>query len=58
MDHPYKEFENLVLWHSIDAVIVELEVNRDITLTTAREYVVGALVKAVLEGYSDFGEPE
>ena len=40
MEHPYKEFEGLVIWQSIDRAIADLEKNQDITLTTAREYVL------------------
>jgi len=52
MEHPYKEFEGLVLWQSIDKAIKELEGNNDIQLTTARELVVGYLCKSLVEGYS------
>jgi len=53
MEHPYKEFEGLVIWQSIDRAIADLEKNQDITLTTAREYVVGYLCECLTEGYSD-----
>ena len=43
MNHPYIEFEKTPVWKLIDTAIVELERNRDIQLTTKREYVIGYL---------------
>ena len=43
MSHPYTEFEGTALWKAIDAALAELEQNRDVKLSTAREYVVGYL---------------
>jgi hypothetical protein len=43
MKHPYAEYEQTPLWRAIDAAISELERNRDVELTTAREYVIGYL---------------
>jgi len=43
MSHPYTEFEHTALWKAVDAALAELEQNRDVKLSTAREYVVGYL---------------
>jgi hypothetical protein len=43
MMHPYTEFEQTRLWQAIDSVIIELERNQDVELSTAREYVIGYL---------------
>ncbi len=48
MNHPYKEFEETMLWKTIKDGIVELERNRDVELTTAREYVVGFLCQKLI----------
>jgi hypothetical protein len=43
MKHPYSEYERTGLWAAIDAALADLEQNRDVELSTAREYVVGYL---------------
>jgi hypothetical protein len=43
MKHPYAEYEQTPLWRAIDVAVSELERNRDVELTTAREYVIGYL---------------
>jgi hypothetical protein len=43
MNHPYVKHENTPLWVLLDSELAELEANGDVRLTTAREYVVGAL---------------
>lgn len=48
-NHPYTEFENSPLWVVIDDTIAELEENRDLELTTARQYVIGYLCKKITE---------
>lgn len=47
MAHPYIELENTPVWRAIEAAIVDLEENSDLSLTTAREYVVGYIAQAV-----------
>ena len=49
MDHPYAHLEGTALWAAIDRAVAELEENRDVTLTTARPYVVGLLCARVAE---------
>ena len=43
MSHPYTEFEDTALWKAVDAALAELEQNRDVKLSTARENAVGYL---------------
>jgi hypothetical protein len=43
MSHPYNEFEDTALWKALDAALADLEQNRDVQLSTARDYVVGYL---------------
>jgi hypothetical protein len=52
MEHPYKEFESLSIWKSIDRAVTDLEENNDLQITTAREYVIGYLCKSVVESYN------
>jgi hypothetical protein len=49
MEHPYKEFEGLIVWQTIDKAIAELEENQDLVLKTPREYVIGYLCKTLIE---------
>jgi hypothetical protein len=48
MPHPYEEHEESPLWRSLDAEIAELEANGDVAVTTAREYVLGALCRRLV----------
>ena len=48
MKHPYIKFENAALWKVIDAEITDLEKNKDLQLSTAREYVVGSLCQQLV----------
>jgi hypothetical protein len=45
--HPYVQFEGTPLWRVIDRAVAGLERNTDLTLTTAREYVIGYLCRQV-----------
>lgn len=47
-EHPYTEYTETELWRCLEEAILELERNRDIELTTSREYVVGYLCKKVM----------
>jgi hypothetical protein len=42
-NHPYTKFENTLLWKVVDTAISDLLENRDVKLSTSREYVVGYL---------------
>jgi hypothetical protein len=41
LEHPYTEFEQTQVWDVINRIIFDLEENRDIELTTPREYIAG-----------------
>ena len=60
MSHPYREFEATAVWREIDAAIRALERNRDLQLTTAREYVIGLICKRLSDAgvLSDGVRPE
>lgn len=47
--HPYKKYESTETWATVDSAIQDLIDNRDIELTTAREYVVGYIVQQISE---------
>lgn len=49
MDHPYKEFEKSVSWHIVESAIEELVNNGDLEEKTAREYIVGYIIKCLTE---------
>lgn len=46
-NHPYKRYETHPAWQVVTDELESLRVNRDIEITTAREYVVGSLCKAL-----------
>lgn len=48
-NHPYKKYESLRIWRVVSHEIDELVANRDLELTTAPEYVIGSLCKALDE---------
>ncbi len=45
---PYEEFKPTVYWEVISKALEDLEKNRDINITTNREYVIGSLVKEIM----------
>lgn len=47
IEHPYKEYERTQLWRVIDQSIQELIKNKDIDLTTRKEYVIGYLCEKI-----------
>ena len=49
MNHPYQELEAESRWKVIEEGINELEDNQDITVTTKQAYVVGYLLKKIIE---------
>jgi hypothetical protein len=49
MSHPYEAFENTPLWQTVDRALAELEHNRDVTLSTPRERIVGYLCQRLSE---------
>ena len=46
-NHPYRAFEDGPTWRAIDAALRALEANDDVTLRTARPYVLGPLCQAL-----------
>ena len=48
-NHPYKQYESLRIWRAASQEIDERVANRDVELTTAPEYVIGSLCKALDE---------
>ena len=47
MPHPYSHYANTELWRTIAQALSELKANRDVTITTADEYVIGFLCHAL-----------
>jgi len=45
--HPYEDLEATPLWSAVDRVLGDLEQNQDLRITTARQYVVGAVCRAL-----------
>ena len=43
MTFPYQAFVGSALWEAIDAELASLEANGDLSLSTSRECVIGAL---------------
>ena len=41
MTHPYQHFENTELWMKIENALNDLIKNKDIVITTPKEYVIG-----------------
>ena len=48
-NHPYTKYESLNIWRSVRQELNELIANNDLELTTAPEYVIGSLCKALDE---------
>ena len=46
---PYEQFKGLPVWSVLDQAIEKLVKNNDIKETTGRAYIVGFLVKALVE---------
>ena len=48
-DHPYSSLAGSPQWAVIDRAVLELAQNRDLVETTAHEYIVGSLCKALAD---------
>jgi hypothetical protein len=48
-DFPYREFMSHPAWKVLDKALGELEANDDVEVTTASRYVVGFLIKSLVE---------
>ena len=49
MKHPYEELEKTSLWRVVDSSIEDLVANGDLLEQTPRVYVVGYIVKKLVE---------
>ena len=49
MNHPYQDLEADPRWKIIEDGINELEENQDLSVTTGSAYVVGYLLKKIIE---------
>jgi hypothetical protein len=47
--HPYERYQGTAEWMVIDRALVDLARNQDIVETTAHNYIVGYLCKALAE---------
>jgi hypothetical protein len=56
--HPYIEYEGTLLWSLIDEAVDDLVINKDIELTTRKEYVIGYFCKMLHEKYEHLQENE
>lgn len=48
MTQQYNQFIDTPVWRTVAAAIAELEKNKDLTITTAPEYVVGFLCQQLV----------
>ena len=48
-NHPYRQYETTLAWKIIDQAVSAIVKNQDIKETTARVYIVGYLVKQLVE---------
>ena len=54
---PYDEYKSSPLWKTVETAIHDLVENQDLTLTTLDYYVVGYLVKNIVEKNSEQPKP-
>ena len=47
--HPYRQYETTLAWKIIEEAVSDLVANQDISETTDRSYIVGYLVKRLVE---------
>ncbi|OGV53663.1 MAG: hypothetical protein A2017_03670 [Lentisphaerae bacterium GWF2_44_16] len=60
--NPYKSYESTSIWNLVDSAISDLIENQDIKEMTSRKYIVGYIVKKILEhqeyvGVGEHGVP-
>jgi hypothetical protein len=48
-DYPYRKFEDLAAWNVVDEAIEKLERNNDLMALTNRRYIVGFVVKKLID---------
>ncbi len=54
---PYDKYKSDPLWKTVETAIHDLIENQDLTLTTLEYYVVGHLVKSIVEKNSEQPKP-
>jgi hypothetical protein len=47
--HPYYEYEETEIWKIVDNAISELVANQDMKESTLRRYIVGYLIKSMVD---------
>jgi hypothetical protein len=48
MTHAFQEYKDTPLWRVVAAAVAELETTREITISTAPEYVIGYLCQQLV----------
>ncbi len=54
--HPYVKYENSDLWSTLKKAVTDLIANKDLTLQTREEYVIGYICKALAHQYPDISK--
>jgi hypothetical protein len=57
MSHPYRKFEGTRMWVAVEAALNQLAQNKDVTLHTTREHVVGFLCEQLERQAKSGGGP-
>lgn len=52
-DFPYKDYMDATAWKVIESALADLVENKDIVITTHQDYVIGYLVKALVDNSAD-----
>jgi hypothetical protein len=50
MTNAFEEYKDTPLWRVVSAAVVELEATREITISTAPDYVIGYLCQQIVVG--------
>jgi len=53
-NRPYNEFEETELWKTLVKVLIDLVKNKDMQLTTPKEYVIGYICKILTPNLKRF----
>jgi hypothetical protein len=49
-NHPFEQFRETPLWRVVAAAVAELEATREISISTAPDYVIGYLCQQLVAG--------
>jgi len=49
MTHPYENYKNNELWQVVEKALDDLVENQDIVLQTVDDYVIGYIVKTIID---------